>query len=156
MTTPYGTDAWWDYTWNPVGGCKAISPGCTLCYAAQIAGTYTHTEWIHQGVTIRRGTKRIFNNTLKVLPAGHHGWTEPLRWKGVPRPKLGPDQPSLIFVGDMSDLFHKDRQSEIICRVCATIAQSAHIGLLLTKRTERMALAAEALARLQRRTPARI
>ena len=54
------------------------------------------------------------------------------------RPQLGPGRPSLIFVGDMSDLFHKDRTDEIIERVCATIAVSDHIGLLLTKRTSRM------------------
>ena len=139
MTTPLGTDAWWDYSWNPVGGCTPESPGCKLCYAAQRAGTYTHPEWIHEGVTIQVGTKRIFNSTLTVLPAGHRGWTEPPRWKGVPHPKLGPGQPSLIFVGDMSDLFHEKRPVEIIGRVCATIALSEHVGLLCTKRTARMA-----------------
>jgi protein gp37 len=38
----------------------------------------------------------------------------------------------------MSDLFYK-RPDAIISRVCATIAMSDHIGLLLTKRTARMA-----------------
>jgi protein gp37 len=38
----------------------------------------------------------------------------------------------------MSDLFHEERADEIVDRVCATIALSAHIGLLLTKRTARM------------------
>jgi protein gp37 len=149
MTTPFGTDAWWDYTWNPVGGCRAASPGCTNCYAAQLAGTYTHKAWIHQGVTVRVGTKRIFNGTITALPAGHHGWTEPLRWPGVARPKLGPGQPSLIFVVDMGDLFFEKRQTEIISKVCATIAQSAHIGLLLTKRAKRMA---DYVATLDQRT----
>jgi protein gp37 len=116
-----------------------------LCYAAQIAGTYTHKEWIHHDVTTRRETKRIFNGTLTVAPAGHQAWAEPLRWQGVAHPKLGPGQPSLIFVGDMSDLFHKDRPSEIIGRVCATIALADHIGLLLTKRSARMAEYFEAL-----------
>jgi protein gp37 len=45
----------------------------------------------------------------------------------------------LVFVGDMSDLFHEGRPDEIIDRVCATLAISDHIGLLLTKRTERLA-----------------
>jgi protein gp37 len=39
----------------------------------------------------------------------------------------------------MSDLFHEDRPTEIIRRVCVTVAASAHIGLLLTKRTRRLA-----------------
>jgi protein gp37 len=38
----------------------------------------------------------------------------------------------------MSDLFHQERPDEIIGRVCATVAVSDHIGLLLTKRTARM------------------
>jgi protein gp37 len=38
----------------------------------------------------------------------------------------------------MADLFYK-RPNEIIDRVCSTIALSAHVGLLLTKRTARMA-----------------
>jgi protein gp37 len=39
----------------------------------------------------------------------------------------------------MSDLFYEKRPTQIITRVCATIAQSEHIGLLLTKRTRRAA-----------------
>jgi protein gp37 len=39
----------------------------------------------------------------------------------------------------MSDLFHERRPDKIIDRVCETIALSDHIGLLLTKRTGRMA-----------------
>jgi protein gp37 len=39
----------------------------------------------------------------------------------------------------MSDLFLEGRSNEIIGRVCATIALSNHLGLLLTKRTRRMA-----------------
>jgi hypothetical protein len=35
-------------------------------------------------------------------------------------------------------VFHEERPDEIIGRVCATIAMSDHIGLLLTKRTPRM------------------
>jgi protein gp37 len=38
----------------------------------------------------------------------------------------------------MADLFYK-RPTAVIDRVCATIALSDHIGLLLTKRTRRMA-----------------
>ena len=139
MTRPLGNDAWWDYTWNPVGGCLPVSPGCLNCHAAQLAGTYTHKQWIHQGVTTRRGKKRIFNGTLKNAPAGHHTWAEPLRWQGVENPKLGPGQPSLIFVVEMGDLFAEDRPTEIINDVCQIIALSAHLGLLLTKRTARMA-----------------
>jgi protein gp37 len=85
-----------------------------------------------------KGKRRIFNDTISAAPNWHPQWTWPLTWPGAERPKLGPGEPSLIFVGDMSDLFHEDRSKEIIDRVCATIALSDHVGLLLTKRAMRM------------------
>src|SRR5262249_49171195 len=120
----------------------AISPGCTNCYAAQVAGTktwpYANSAGVHNGVTVVKGTRRIFNGEVTAAPEFHTSWTWPLTWSGAKHPKLGPGKPSLIFVGDMADLFYK-RPNEIIDRVCATIVLSDHIGLLLTKRTRRMA-----------------
>jgi protein gp37 len=143
MPAPLGHNWWWDHTWNPVGGCSLASPGCTNCYAAQEAGTktwpYARSARLHDGVTIVRAKRRIFNGKLTVAPEGHHLWTWPLDWRGAKYPKLGLGRPSLIFVGDMSDVFHEDRPAEVLDRVCATLAMSDHIGLLLTKRTARMA-----------------
>ena len=123
MPAPLGYDHWWDRpTWNPFGGCSLASPGCTNCYAAQEAGTktwpYARSARVHDGVTIVKDKRRIFNGKLTAAPDGHHLWTWPLKWRGAEHPKLGPGQPSLIFVGDMSDLFHEDRPVEIINRVC--------------------------------------
>src|SRR5262249_58310217 len=81
----------------------------------------------------------------------HRSWTWPITLPGGKHPKLGPGAPSLIFVGDMADLFYK-RPDKIISRVCATLSLSAHIGLLLTKRTRRMA---EYFAALDPRTVVR-
>ena len=39
----------------------------------------------------------------------------------------------------MSDLFHEQRPKAIIDQVVATLVASDHIGMLLTKRPERMA-----------------
>lgn len=143
MPAPLGFDWWWDATWNPVGGCSLASPGCQNCYAAQVAGTktwpYARSARLHDGVTIAQGKRRVFNGKLTVAPEGHHLWKWPWDWAGAKHPRLGPGQPSLIFIGDMSDLFHEGRANEIIGRVCATIAVSDHIGLLLTKRSGRMA-----------------
>ena len=51
---------------------------------------------------------------------------------------LGPDKPLLIWPADLSDLFIEDCPDHVISRVIATIVQSGHICLLLTKRTARM------------------
>jgi protein gp37 len=68
-------------------------------------------------------------------------WTRPLRWRGAPAPLLGPGQPSTIFVGDMSDLFHERRERPIIDRVFAVAALclGRQILQVLTKRPDVMA-----------------
>ena len=38
---PPKAPAWWDWSWNPVGGCKPVSTGCKNCYAADIAALAT-------------------------------------------------------------------------------------------------------------------
>jgi protein gp37 len=85
--------------------------------------------------------KWVFNGKLNELPDGHRSGTYPLEWKGAKHPKLGPGKPSLIFVADMSDLFHEGRPDDLVSRVIATVVASryGHIGELVTKRTERMA-----------------
>ena len=69
MSMPFGEDAWWwDNTWNPVGGCLSPPPGVQNCYAAQEAGTktwpYAGSARVHDGVTIVKGKRRIFNGKL--------------------------------------------------------------------------------------------
>ena len=91
------------------------------------------------GVTVAKGKRRIFDGKLTTAPECHDLWTWPLDWPGAKHPKLGRGRPSLIFAGDMSDVFHERRPDEIIDRVCATIALSDHVGLLLSKRSARMA-----------------
>jgi protein gp37 len=90
-------------------------------------------------VTVVKGKRRIFNGKITAASDWHQQWSLPLTWPRAKHPKLGPGKPSLIFVGDMADLYIEGRPKAIINRVCATIAQSDHIGLLLTKRTARMA-----------------
>jgi protein gp37 len=158
MSKPLGHDAWWDFSYNPVVGCLPVSPGCTNCYAAQIAGTYswpTGEKALHYGLTVRRGTRRIFNGKINVTPPRLSVW--PLRLPRAPNPKLGPGQPYLIFVVDMGDLFYEDRPTQIIDRAYRSIGDQAHAARRgLCQRIEfrdAAALAAETLARLQRRGP---
>ena len=46
--------------------------------------------------------------------------------------------PSLIFVGDMAEIFLPERSKAVIDRTLGTLASSDHIGLILTKLPERI------------------
>ena len=134
--------SWWDNTWNPVAGCFAVSPGCDNCYAAKYAATQQRArgDQLYQGVTDWAGGQRpVFNGTLTALPLGHPGWTWPLRWRGAEHPVIGDGGPSLIFIGDMCDVFHEDRPREFIDKIVTTMVHSDHLGLLLTKRADQIA-----------------
>lgn len=133
---------WTDATWNPIGGCSIASPGCSPCYAQQLAGTRLKNHPLYAGITDLVKGRPIFNGTMTAAPADHDVWTWPIRWRGVPsdqRPVLGWQKPSMIFVGDMSDVFHENRPIEQIDRVFATISLSRHVFQVLTKRADRMA-----------------
>jgi protein gp37 len=137
---PYPTPIeWTDATWNPVGGCSVKSPGCKPCYAMQLAGTRLHKHPLYAGTTTRENGRPVFNGTMTVAPDDHPVWTWPLSWRGAREPKLGAGRPSLIFVGDMADLYHEKRDPAVIDRTVGTISQSKHIGQLLTKRPAGMA-----------------
>ena len=136
---PPKAPAWWDFSWNPISGCFAVSPGCKNCYAAHLSARASKQFPLYEETTHSVRGKPVFNGKLDALPPAHLGWLFPLRWRGADDPLLGAGQPSLIFVGDMSDLFHEERPTRIIDQVVSPIAVSRHIGLLLTKRAERMA-----------------
>jgi protein gp37 len=131
---------WWDATWNTLGGCTPVSPGCRGCYAAMLAGGQqsAHNIPLHSGVTTKVRGVYAFTGKVNILPPGHKNWMWPMFWPGARHPVMGPGKPSLIFVSDMSDLFHEKVPTAVIDRVVATVASSNHIGLLLTKRPERM------------------
>jgi len=105
----------------------------------QYGNTKSKLTPLHPGVATRINGTAVFNGHLSAARRGHPIWSWPLRWKGVANPALGPGQPGLIFIGDMCDIFIQGRRSEIIDRICGTVALSPHIGMLLTRRTKRMA-----------------
>jgi protein gp37 len=141
MARPRIAGAWWDRSWNPVGGCLAVSTGCRRCYAARLAGTQQSNVPLYAGTTEWVRGRPVFNGKVTVLPPDHSGWGWPLRWPGAKEPKLGAGLPSLIFVADTSDLFFEKRPLAHINRVISSIAWSKHnhIGQLLTKRPHVMA-----------------
>lgn len=105
-----------DVVWNPTTGCSHASRGCDHCYAERMA--------------------------MRRMP----GWEAPRKWTDVrchPERLAYPStlkKPRRIFVGSMSDLFHKDVPDEFIARVfCEMDTHQRHTFLLLTKRPERAA-----------------
>jgi protein gp37 len=102
-------------------------------------------ETVHTGVIKLVGGRPAWTGKLTASPDGDPMWTWPLKWPGVVNPALGPGRPNLIFVEVLGDLFVTGRHTKDIDRVCATIAQSDHIGLLVSKYTPEMAAYLSAL-----------
>mgnify|MGYP000954872147 CR=1 FL=1 len=134
---------WTDRTWNPVTGCRKVSPGCKHCYAEGVA----HRFWATQYRPVLRATGRsidtismsLHGEYLKNGLAGPRRFTdvmthedrllEPLSWR----------RPSKVFVNSMSDLFHEDVPDEFIDQVFAVMARAKqHTFQILTKRAGRM------------------
>lgn len=116
---------WTDATWNPVRGCKKISPGCKHCYAETFAerwrGIPDHPYG--QGFDLRLVPEKL---------------DEPLRWR----------QPRRVFVNSMSDLFQEEVPSAFVERVFETMTRAdQHTFQVLTKRAERMREVVSALPR---------
>ncbi len=130
---------WTDATWNPIGGCSIRSPGCINCYAQLLAGTRLIGHPLYAGVTDTVKGKPVFNGKMTIAADDHDVWRWPLKWRGAKRPRMGAGMPSLIFVGDMADLFHENRPASDITRVLAICTQSRHVSQLLTKRPDVMA-----------------
>ena len=131
---------WTDATWNPIGGCSIRSAGCAPCYAQQLAGTRLARHPLYAGTTTAVKGKPVFNGHLTALPFDHDAWRWPLKWRGASSPRLGVGRPSLIFVGDMSDLFHEARPLGYAVRIWMTAyrVEGRHILQLLTKRPDVM------------------
>jgi len=118
-------------TWNPIVGCRRISPGCEHCYAETMAGRLA-----------RMGQARY----LDVVKLDGDGQPRG-RWNGsfreVPEALMIPlrtRKPTCYFVNSMSDLFGEGVSDEWIAAVFGVMAACPqHRFQVLTKRAERMA-----------------
>jgi protein gp37 len=138
MAYPTGIE-WTDATWNPIGGCSIASSGCINCYAQDLAGTRLAHLPLYAGTTDLVKGKHVFNGKLTMAPDNATVWRWPLSWRGAKETKMGSGMPSMIFVGDMADLFHEDRSEEHIDRVYGVInAAPRHVFQVLTKRPQVM------------------
>lgn len=111
------TIEWTDETWNPVRGCKKVSPGCDHCYAERFA-----ERW--RGVP---GNAYEAGFDPRFVP---EALAEPLRWR----------LPRTVFVNSMSDLFQGAFSDEQIASVFGVMAACPqHTFQVLTKRQDRLA-----------------
>lgn len=123
-----GADGQRGDTWNPLSGCREISPGCTNCYAAVMASRL-------EAMMVEK-----YQGTTRKLDNGKVVWTGKINLDEASLLKpLRTKKPTTYFVNSMSDLFHEDVPDSFIDRVFAVMALCPqHTFQVLTKREERM------------------
>jgi len=107
---------WTDATWNPVRGCRKVSPGCAHCYAETFAERFRGVPGhpYEQGFDLRLVPEKL---------------VDPLFWK----------TPRMIFVNSMSDLFQDGVPDQFVhCVGDVMHVANWHTFQVLTKRSERM------------------
>jgi len=107
---------WTDATWNPVRGCRKISPGCAHCYAETFAERFRGVPGhaYEQGFDLRLVPEKL---------------REPFTWA----------RPRMVFVNSMSDLFQNGVPDEFVEDVASVMhAADWHTFQVLTKRADRM------------------
>jgi protein gp37 len=111
---------WATDVWNPVVGCKAVSPGCDHCYAARlVSGRLKHLP-AYAGLA----EGGVFNGEVRCLP---ERLLDPITWR----------KPRRIFVNSMSDLFHPAIERQFQAAVFAVMAATPrHTYQILTKRPQ--------------------
>lgn len=117
------TIEWTELTWNPVTGCKKISPGCKFCYAEVMSRRLKAmgVEKYKDGFKIR-----VHPESLNI----------PFTWK----------KPKVVFVNSMSDLFHDEIPLDFIKAVFSVMnATPQHTYQVLTKRSDRLLTIADEL-----------
>lgn len=103
---------WTNITWNPMSGCRRVSPGCRHCYAETLAER-------------RRGTP--------AFPVGFDPVTKPHKL----REPLKRGLEGLVFVNSMSDFFLEDFDDAYRDRCVDVMRQAGHLRFqILTKRAE--------------------
>ena len=82
---------WTDATWNPVRGCKKVSPGCKHCYAERSQSAFV----VFPVIPMNRAL--TYDSCLEKLTRA-----------------LELATPRMIFVNSMSDLFQEDVPDDYI------------------------------------------
>lgn len=117
---------WAEATWNPITGCSLASPGCTNCYAMQLAGTRLKHSPSRKRLTQPSKAGPVWTGEVRF---NEHELTKPLRW----------GRPRMIFVCAHGDLYHESVPDVWIDRIFAVMALCPqHTFQVLTKRSARM------------------
>lgn len=117
---------WTDKTWNPMRGCRIISPGCQNCYAMKMAHRFSGADAPYNGLTELTLKGPRWNGEGKFAQSV---LSDPLGWK----------QPCRVFVDSMSDLFYDAFTDEQIAAVFGVMSMAPqHTFQVLTKRAARM------------------
>lgn len=123
-----GTDG---KSWNPVRGCRQISPGCGDprgggCYAMGQAHRFSGPGQPYEGLTKLTKLGPRWTGRAVFVPKM---LSRPLRWR----------KPQRVFVNSMSDLWHDDITDSQIAAVFGVMAACPqHEFIVLTKRANRM------------------
>lgn len=118
---------WTEATWNPIAGCKIVSPGCTNCYAMRMAARLQAMGMgKYAGTTRKSGPRHVWTGRVNVDP---DALSAPLRWH----------KPKRIFVNSMSDLFQEKVDENLVRQVWDVMGRAHwHSFQILTKRPDRM------------------
>jgi protein gp37 len=109
---------WTNATWNPVTGCSKVSEGCRNCYAEAIS--------LRFGRSKKPWSAHFAAENVVLHP---ERLNQPLRWQ----------EPRMIFVNSMSDLFHEHVPDEFISQIFEVMRKAGqHTFQVLTKRPGRM------------------
>jgi len=115
------------FTWNPLVGCRRISPGCQNCYAERLLATRLRSHPVYQGLAVMRKTGPRFTGEHRIVA---DRLDEPLRKKSAKGCK--------VFVNDLGDLFFEGHTFEQIAAVYGVMAACPEITFqVLTKRIDR-------------------
>ncbi len=118
---------YWTEQINPVSGCTPVSEACANCYARDLHNRF-HGEGFHGVYPAPAFYAKSFGE-VTLRPEQLKRFDQLRRMQ----------KPQVVFVGNMTDLFHEKVDMKYIGRVFNAIAPlRQHIFLILTKRTKRM------------------